>query len=92
MPLYLPFPVRLARRQHQRVLRGTKAQPITYTVPDQFFGEPGRRSRAYAEYFGNFFSFSPTTPGAYRAERAGHEDEYLYTYGQLVTIIKKSPL
>ncbi|TGE26141.1 hypothetical protein E5K00_08645 [Hymenobacter aquaticus] len=82
----------IVANQYKHQYRGTEAQPITYTVSDQFFGEPGRRGRAYAEYFGDFFSLSPTAPGAYRAERAGREDEYHYSGGQLVTIIKKNPL
>lgn len=77
--------------QYKHHYRATETQPITYTVTDQFFGEPGRRRRAYAEYFGDFFSLSPTAPGAYRAARAGREDEYHYAGGQLVTIIKKNP-
>lgn len=78
--------------QYKHHYRARETQPITYTVTDQFFGEPTNRSKAYAEYFGDFFSVSRSAPGTYRARRAGREDEYHYANGQLVTIIKKNPL
>ena len=79
--------------QYKHHYRGTERQPITYTVTDMFFGEPGpRQTRAYAEYFGDYFTLSATIVGHYRAQRDGREDEYHYSNGQLVTIIKKNPL
>ncbi|UOG77104.1 hypothetical protein MTX78_10990 [Hymenobacter tibetensis] len=78
--------------QYKHHYRATEKQPITYTVTDQFFGEPAGRSKAYAEYFGDFFSVSQQAPARYRAVRDGREDEYRYVNGQLVTIIKKNPL
>jgi hypothetical protein len=78
--------------QYKHHYRATEKQPITYTVTDQFFGEPTGRSKAYAEYFGDFFSVSQQGPARYRAVRDGREDEYQYANGQLVTIIKKNPL
>jgi len=72
--------------------QATEKDPITYTVTDMFFGEPQGRSRAYAEYFGDFFSVANAGSGTYRARRDGREDEYQYANGQLVTLIKKNPI
>lgn len=72
--------------------QATEKDPITYTVTDMFFGEPQGRARAYAEYFGDFFSVAKEAPGRYRARRDGREDEYQYANGQLVTLIKKNPI
>ena len=82
----------IVANQYKHQYRATQTQPITYTVTDQFFGEPGTRAKAFAEYFGDYFTLSPAAPGTYRAVRDGREDEYRYTGGQLVTIIKKNPL
>jgi len=78
--------------QYKHHYRGTEQQPITYTVTDQFFTEPGARAKAFAEYFGGYFTLAPTAPAVYRAQRDGREDEYHYANGQLVTIIKKNPV
>ena len=78
--------------QYKHRYRATERQPITYTVTDLFFSEPGVRSKAFAEYFGDYFSLSPAPGGIIRASRDGREDEYHYAHGQLVTIIKKNPL
>ena len=72
--------------------QATEKDPITSTVTDLFFGEPQGRNRAYAEYFGDFFSVAKAAPGTYRARRDGREDEYQYANGQLVTLIKKNPI
>ena len=72
--------------------QATEKVPITYTVTDMFFGEPQGRTRAYAEYFGDFFSVAKAVPGKYSARRDGREDEYQYANGQLVTLIKKNPI
>lgn len=72
--------------------QATEKEPITYTVTDMFFGEPQGRGRAYAEYFGDFFSIAKAPGGTYRARRDGREDEYQYANGQLVTLIKKNPI
>ena len=72
--------------------QGTEKEPISYTVTDMFFGEPQGRTRAYAEYFGDFFGVAKAAPGTYRAHRDGREDEYQYANGQLVTLIKKNPI
>ncbi|TGE27766.1 hypothetical protein E5K02_15055 [Hymenobacter metallicola] len=79
--------------QYKHQYRAIEKQPITYAVTDLFFGEPGNRAKAYAEYFGDYFSLSRApAPATYRARRDGREDEYHYANGQLVTIIKKNPL
>lgn len=79
--------------QYKHHYRATERQPITYTVTDMFFGEPGRsHPRAFAEYFGDFYAVSPAAARTYAARRDGREDEYRYVNGQLTTIIKKNPL
>jgi hypothetical protein len=78
--------------QYKHHYRATETQPITYTVTDMFFGEPAGQRKAFAEYFGDYFTVARATTGRYRAQRDGREDEYQYTNGQLTTLIKKNPL
>lgn len=79
--------------QYKHHYRATEAQPIRYAVTNLFFGEPPPgQTRAFAEYFGDFFTLAHSQPGTYQATRDGREDEYQYANGQLVTIIKKNPL
>ncbi|WP_019948138.1 DUF6134 family protein [Hymenobacter aerophilus] len=79
--------------QYKHRYRATETRPIRYTVTDMFFAEPpAGQSRAFAEYFGDFFGVKPGKPGRYQATRAGREDEYQYQNGQLITLIKKNPL
>ena len=78
--------------QYKYHRQATEKDPITYTVTDLFFGEPQGRARAYAEYFGDFFSVAKAAPGTYRARRDGREDEYQYANGELVTLTKKNPI
>ncbi len=78
--------------QYKHHYRATETQPIRYAVTNMFFGEPTGQARAFAEYFGDYFALSHSTASTYHATRDGREDEYQYTNGQLVTIIKKNPL
>ncbi|UOQ69975.1 DUF6134 family protein [Hymenobacter cellulosilyticus] len=78
--------------QYKHHYRATERQPITTTVTDLFFAEPVGVSRAYAEYFGDYFSLSRPKSGQLKAVRDGREDEYQYANGQMVSIIKKNPL
>ncbi|PJJ59520.1 DUF6134 family protein [Hymenobacter chitinivorans] len=78
--------------QYKHHYQATERQPITCTVTDLFFSEPPGISRAYAEYFGDFFTLVRPAAGQLKATRAGREDEYRYANGQLTTIIKKNPL
>ena len=79
--------------QYKHHYKATETQPIRYAVTNMFFGEPpAGQARAYAEYFGDYFALSKGSKGAWQAVRDGREDEYQYTNGQLVTIIKKNPL
>ena len=83
----------ISAEQYKHHYRATENRPITFTVTDLFFGEPGRHPTAYAEYFGDYFALARTPDGGIcRATRNGREDEYRYANGQLVTIIKKNPL
>ena len=79
--------------QYKHHYEATETRPITFTVTDLFFGEPGRHPTAYAEYFGDYFALARAPDGSTtRATRNGREDEYRYTNGQLTTLIKKNPL
>ena len=78
--------------QYQHHYEAAERQPITCTVTDMIFAEPTGQTRAFAEYFGDFFSLARATDGSTRAHRAGREDEYRYANGRLVMIIKKNPL
>ncbi len=78
--------------QYKHTLRATEASPITCAVTNLYFSEPTGHNRAFAEYFGDYFTLSQTSAGTYRARRNGREDEYIYEQGKLVKIIKKNPL
>jgi hypothetical protein len=78
--------------QYKHHYEGTEKQPIRYVVTNLFFAEPNGQTRAFAEYFGDYFTLSRNSNGTTRALRDGREDEYHYANGQLVTIIKKNPL
>lgn len=78
--------------QYKHRYRAKQTALIEYTVTNLFFEEPAGQSRAYAEYFGDYFTLTPARVGTYRARRDGREDEYRYENGQLTSIIKQNPL
>ena len=78
--------------QYKHHYQATEKQPIRYAVTNLFFGMPGPQPRAFAEYFGDYFTLKPARANTISANRDGRVDEYQYTNGQLVTIIKKNPL
>jgi hypothetical protein len=79
--------------QYKHHYKATETQPIRYAVTNMFFGEPpAGQARAFAEYFGDYFTLSREKQGVWHAVRDGREDEYQYANGQLITIIKKNPL
>ncbi len=83
----------IVAEQYKHSYRATQTAPITVAVTNLYFAEPTGQPTAFAEYFGDYFALSPgKTPGTYRAQRDGREDEYHYEQGRLVTIIKKNPL
>ena len=63
--------------QYKHHYRATEKQPITYAVTDLFFSEPGTHPKAFAEYFGDYFTLSRASATSVRALRDGREDEYL---------------
>lgn len=82
--------------QYKHHLTATEPYPIQYTVTNLFFSEPVGRNTAFAEYFGDYFALSATSPGHYNARRDANTDsrrtdEYIYEKGRLVKIIKKNP-
>ena len=83
----------IVANQYKHHYKATETQPIRYAVTSMFFGEPQpNQTQAFAEYFGDYFALTRASAGSWRALRDGREDEYQYTNGQLVTIIKKNPL
>ncbi|GAB3695457.1 hypothetical protein GCM10027592_17780 [Spirosoma flavus] len=78
--------------QYKYTHKGTETRRIDYTVTDMFFTEPTGRSRAYSEYFGDYFTLTSPAKGTYQAKLNDREDEYLYENRQLVKIIKKNSL
>ncbi|AHJ97493.1 hypothetical protein Hsw_1898 [Hymenobacter swuensis DY53] len=83
----------IVAHQYKHDYQATETQPIRYAVTNLFFAEPpAGQARAFAEYFGDYFTLRPGRPGRWLATRAGREDEYQYANGQLVTLIKKNPL
>ncbi|MBD2705570.1 hypothetical protein IC229_33485 [Spirosoma sp. BT702] len=78
--------------QYKYTHKGTEALRIDHTVTDMFFKEPTNRSRAYSEYFGDYFTLTSPAKGTYQAKLNDREDEYHYENGQLVKIVKKNPL
>ncbi|WP_240635624.1 DUF6134 family protein [Hymenobacter rigui] len=83
----------IVAHQYKHDYQATETQTIRYAVTNLFFAEPpAGQARAFAEYFGDYFTLRPGRPGRWLATRDGREDEYQYTNGQLVTLIKKNPL
>lgn len=74
--------------QYKYKHQATERNAIDFTVSNLYFDEPVQRSRAYAEYFGDYFKLGQTAAGTYRALLADREDEYVYEEGRLVKIIK----
>lgn len=78
--------------QYKYSRRATETRKIDFTVSMLYFSEPTSRQRAYAEYFGDYFTLTPTPRLSYRAQLADREDEYIYEKGKLVKVIKKNAL
>ena len=78
--------------QYKYTRKTTESRPITQILSNVYFSEPTGRSRVYSEYFGDYFTFTSPSKGAYNARLNDREDEYEYEGGQLVKIIKKNSL
>ncbi|XWW46037.1 hypothetical protein JYG30_00825 [Fibrella sp. USSR17] len=72
--------------------KSTESRKIDFTVSMLYFSEPTGRQRVYAEYFGDYFTLTPSPRPGYRARLADREDEYVYEKGRLVQVIKKNAL
>lgn len=70
----------------------TESKKIDFTVSMLYFSEPTGRQRAYAEYFGDYFTLMPKQQSDYRAQLADREDEYIYEKGRLIQVTKKNAL
>ncbi|CCG99327.1 hypothetical protein FAES_1317 [Fibrella aestuarina BUZ 2] len=78
--------------QYKYSRRATETRKIDFTVSMLYFSEPTSHQRAYAEYFGDYFTLTTTPRSSYRAQLADREDEYVYEQGRLVKVIKKNAL
>ena len=78
--------------QYKYIRKTTERRMIDYTVTMLYFSEPTGKQQVYAEYFGDYFTLTPTAPSGYRARLADREDEYVYEQGRLVKVIKKNAL
>ncbi|CCH51717.1 hypothetical protein BN8_00660 [Fibrisoma limi BUZ 3] len=78
----------IVANQYKYDHKATERTPIDFTISSLYFAEPLQRSKVYAEYFGDYFTFSRTSRGTYRAVLNDREDEYVYEQGRLVKIIK----
>ncbi|MFC5409562.1 DUF6134 family protein [Larkinella bovis] len=78
--------------QYKYARKAVEAKPIDFTISRMYFEEPAGRSRAFAEYFGNYATIELTKKGSYRVRIDDHEDAYFYEKGKLVKILKKNAL
>ncbi|GAB3510157.1 hypothetical protein GCM10027341_48220 [Spirosoma knui] len=74
--------------KHQAIERNN----IDFPTSSLYFYEPTGRNKIYAEYFGDYFTFSRTSTGTYRALLDDREDEYIYQNGRLVKVIKHNAI
>ncbi|RIV19303.1 hypothetical protein DYU11_24665 [Fibrisoma montanum] len=78
----------IVANQYKYNYQGTERTPIDFAVSSLYFAEPMQRNKVYSEYFGNYFIFTRTPRGTYRAVLDDREDEYVYEQGKLVKVIK----
>ena len=78
----------ISANQYKYDRQAAERANIDFSVLSLYFYEPTDRNRAYAEYFGDYFSLDKTAPGTYHARLADREDEYIYEKGRLVRIVK----
>ncbi|MBO0951461.1 DUF6134 family protein [Fibrella forsythiae] len=78
--------------QYKYERKATENRKIDFTISMMYFSEPSGRQRVYAEYFGDYFTLTPSPRPGYQAILADREDEYIYEKGRLVRVIKKNAL
>ncbi|MVM38808.1 hypothetical protein GO730_16770 [Spirosoma sp. HMF3257] len=69
-----------------------ETQNIDFSSSLLYFYEPLGRNKVYAEYFGDYFTFSKTAAGTYHAVISDRADDYIYQNGRLVKIVKHNSL
>lgn len=82
----------ITANQYKYDRQATEQNPIDFAISSLYFQEPTGRNRVYAEYFGDYFSFTKTATGMYRARLDDREDEYVYEKGRLVRVIKHNKI
>ena len=82
----------ITANQYKYDRQAVEQNPIDYSVSSLYFQEPTGRERVYAEYFGDYFKFTKTAAGTYRARRDDREDDYIYEKGRLVRVIKHNKI
>ena len=78
--------------QNKYQKQATERASLEYPLTSVYFSEPAGRARIYSEYFGDYFTFSRSAKGAYKAVLNDHEDDYYYENGRLVKVIKHNSL
>ncbi|MVM35826.1 hypothetical protein GO755_37770 [Spirosoma sp. HMF4905] len=78
--------------QYKYKRQATETQNIDFSSSLLYFYEPLGRNKVYAEYFGDYFTFSKTTAGTYQAALSDRVDDYIYQNGRLVKIVKHNSL
>ena len=82
----------ISAKQYKHDRQAVERSPIDYSVSSLYFEEPVNRNRVYADYFGDYFTFTKTGTGAYHALLDDREDEYVYEKGKLVKVIKHNKI
>ena len=78
--------------QYKYKRKSSESRKIDFTISMMYFSEPTGRQPVYAEYFGDYFTMTPSPRPRYTARLADREDEYIYEKGRLVRVIKKNAL
>jgi hypothetical protein len=78
----------ISANQYKYERQAVERNNIDFSVSSLYFYEPVGRNKAYAEYFGDYFSLTKTSTGTYRALLDDREDEYIYEKGRLIKVIK----
>lgn len=82
----------ISANQYKYDRQAVERNTIDFSVSSLYFYEPIDRNKAYAEYFGDYFTLNKTAAGRYRARLADREDEYVYEKGRLVKVIKHNKI
>src|SRR5919199_708203 len=82
----------MVANQYKYDRQATERNNIDFPITSLYFYEPVGRNKIYAEYFGDYFTFSRLSAGRYRALLDDREDEYIYENGKLVKVVKHNAI